>query len=187
MSAIIPTTPTWLLPFITPVSVNLNAEELRNETVVKAMLFLTKNGTFISVVTSRNPIDGKRLKFSVNSSWYGKRVPCIKGTEFDIKTHGVSIYWEEEGKLNKYVSHLTCFENRARLSFLSSFNFLKGKTIKEALDFLYCICEFANAKVRGDEKVAKSIFYKHPEVRGVAYQKWFANAILDAKGMVKKF
>lgn len=185
MSAIIPTTAT-LLAFISTVSVNLNAEELRNETVVKAMLMMAQNGTFVPVVASRNPIDGKRLQFSVNTSWYGNPVPCIKGTEVDVKTHGVSIYWYENGKLNKYVSYLTYFENRARLSFLSSFNFLKGKTIKEALDFLYCICEFANAKVRGDEKVAKSIFYKHPEVRSVAYQKWFANAILDAKGM-KKF
>ena len=33
----------------------------------------------------------------------------------------------------------------------------------------------------------KSIFYKHPEVHGVAYQKWFYNAIADAKGMAKKF
>ena len=187
MSAIILTTATLLAPFVTAVAVNLNAEELNTETAVKAMLFLTQNGTFVPVVTSRNPIDGKRLQFSINTSWYGNPVPCIKGTEFDFETHGVTIYWEEDGKLNKCVSHLTYFENRARLSFLSSFNFLKGQSVDEALAFLYCICEFANAKVRGDEKVAKTIFNKHPEVHGVAYQKWFANAILDAKGMVKKF
>ena len=186
MSAVILTIASWLAPFITTISVSPNAEELMAETAVKAMLFLTSNGTFVPVVASRNPIDGKRLQFSVNTSWYGNPVPCIKGTEFDFETHGVTIYWYEDGKLNKCVSPLAYFESRARLSFLSSFNFLKGKTVDEALAFLYCVCEFANAKVRG-EKVAKSIFYKHPEVHGVAYQKWFRNAIADAKGMAKKF
>lgn len=186
MSAVILTIASWLAPFITTISVSPNAEELMAETAVKAMLFLTSNGTFVPVVASRNPIDGKRLQFSVNTSWYGNPVPCIKGTEFDFETHGVTIYWYEDGKLNKCVSPLAYFESRARLSFLSSFNFLKGKTVDEALAFLYCVCEFANAKVRG-EKVAKSIFNKHPEVHGVTYQKWFRNAIADAKGMAKKF
>ena len=187
MSAVILSIAQWLAPFITNIAVNPNAKELLTETAVKAMLFLTKNGTFVPVVASRNPIDGKRLQFSVNTSWYGNPVPCIKGTEFDFETHGVTIYWYEGGELNKCVSPLAYFENRARLYFLSSFNFLKGKTVDEALAFLYCVCEFANANVRGDEKVAKTIFNKHPEVHGVAYQKWFYNAIADAKGMAKKF
>lgn len=187
MSAIVLTIASWLAPFIAVAPISTNSSELMEKTVVKAMLFLTSNGTFVPVVASRNPIDGKRLQFSINTSWHGNPVPCIKGTEFDFETHGVTIYWYEDGKLNKCVSPLTYFEDRAKLSFLSSFNFLKGKTVDEALAFLYCVCEFANAKVKGDEKVAKSIFYKHPEVHGVAYQKWFTNAIADAKGMAKKF
>ena len=188
MSAIIPTTATLMDAFISTVSVNLNAEELQNETVVKAMLMMTQNGTSIPVVTSRNPFDGKRLQFSVNTSWYGNPVPCIKGTEFDLKTHGVTIYWYENGKLNKYVSHLTYFENMANLSFLTSVGFLKGKTIKEAFKVIGKIAEYGNAMTLNNFAEANSIWKEMPTtIRGFVSTDWFTNAIADAKGMVKKF
>lgn len=186
MSAVILSIAQWLAPFITNIAINPNSEELLTETAVKAMLFLTKNGTFVPVVASRNPIDGKRLQFSVNTSWYGNPVPCIKGTEFDFCTNGVTVYWYENGELNKCVSTLTYFEDRARLSFLSSFNFLRGKTVDEALLYLDAICEYANDMAEGYETSAWITKEDNPHVESLLNQKWFTNAIADAKGM-KKF
>ena len=187
MSAVILTIAQWLVPFIPSVTVNINSVEMMEETVVKAMLMMTQNGTFVPVVASRNPIDGKRLQFSINTSWYGNPVPCIKGTEFDFETHGVSIYWEEEGKLNKCLSTLSYFECKANLSFLSSFNFLKGKTIDDAFRLLTCVAEYANAVVSRNNSVAEEMYNEFPEIRGIVSAQWFYNAISDAKGMAKKF
>lgn len=186
MSAVIATIAAWLAPFIAVAPISTNSSELMEETAVKAMLFLTKNGTFVPVVASRNPIDGKRLQFSVNTSWYGNPVPCIKGTEFDFCTNGVTVYWYENGELNKCVSTLTYFEDRARLSFLSSFNFLRGKTVDEALLYLDAICEYANDMAEGYETSAWITKEDNPHVESLLNQKWFTNAIADAKGM-KKF
>ena len=186
MSAVIATIASWLAPFIAVAPISTNSSELMEETVVKAMLFLTKNGTFVPVVASRNPVDGKRLQFSINTTWYGNPVPCIKGTEFDFGTNGVTIYWYENGELNKCVSPLTYFESRAQLSFLSSFNFLKGKTVDEALLYLDVICEYANDIAEGYETSAWITKEDNPHVESLLNQKWFTNAIADAKGM-KKF
>lgn len=159
-----------------------------NEKVIKAMLMMTQNGKFIPVIISRRLEDGKRLTFSVNTSWFGNPVPCIKGINGDIPTKGCTIYWEENRELNKCVTTLSYFEDMANLSFLTSVGFLKGKTIKEAFKVVGKIAEYGNAMTLNNFAEANSIWKEMPTtIRGFVSTDWFTNAIADAKGMAKKF
>ena len=158
-----------------------------NEKAIKAMLMMTRNGKFIPVIISRRLEDGKRLTFSVNTSWFGNPVPCIKGTNGDIPTKGCTIYWEEDRELNKCVTTLSYFEDMANLSFLTSVGFLKGKSVKEAFEVIGKIAEYGNAMTLNNFAEANSIWKeKSTTIRGFVSTDWFTNAIADAKGM-KKF
>ena len=162
-------------------------EELSTEKAVKAMLFMTENGKFIPVIISRNPIDGKRLKFGTNISWFGNPVPCIKGTDKDYPTHGVTIYWAENHQIYKVVSTLSYFEEVAKLNFVTSFGFLRGKTIKEALSLAVGVAGYANSVINEKEKYASVLMETSTKINSIVNQKWFINAISDAKGVAKKF
>lgn len=163
------------------------AEELTKEKAIKAMMFMTDNGKFVPVVISRNPIDGKRLKFGTNISWFGTPVPCIKGTDKDYPTHGVTVYWVENHQIYKVVSTMTYFEEVANLSFVTSFGFLRGKTLKEALSLEAVLTDYANSVVNGKEKYASVLKDTSFKIQKIVNQKWFTNAISDAKGVAKKF
>ena len=163
------------------------SEELTKEKAIKAMMFMTDNGKFVPVVISRHPIDGKRLQFGTNISWFGTPVPCIKGTDKDYPTHGVTIYWAENHQIYKVVSTLTYFEKVANLSFVTSFGSIRGKTIKEALSLEAPLADYANSMVNGKGKYASVLKETSSKIQKIVNQKWFINAIADAKGMAKKF
>ena len=163
------------------------AKELTTEKAVKAMMFMTDNGKFVPVIISRHPIDGKRLKFGTNISWFGNPVPCIKGTDKDYPTHGVTIYWAENHQIYKVVSTLSYFEEVAKLNFITSFGFLRGKTIKEALSLAVGVAGYANSVVNEKEKYASVLMETSTKINSIVNQKWFINAISDAKGVAKKF
>lgn len=163
------------------------AKELTTEKAVKAMMFMTDDGKFVPVIISRHPIDGKRLKFGTNISWFGTPVPCIKGTNKDYPTHGVTIYWAENHQIYKVVSTLSYFEEVTNLSFVTSFGFLRGKTLKDALSLECALADYANSMVNGKEKYAFTLKETSTKINSIVNQKWFINAISDAKGVAKKF
>ena len=175
-----------LAPAMTITRIRPYDEKLGQEKAIKAMLFMTNDGKFVPVVISRNPIDGKRLKFGTNISWFGTPVPCIKGTDKDYPTHGVTIYWAENHQIYKVVSTLSYFEEVANLNFVTSFGFIRGKTIKEALSLEAPLADYANSVVNGKEEYACVLKGTSPKINGIVNQKWFTNTIADAKGM-KRF
>lgn len=139
----------------------------KKERCYKAMLFINKKGDFVPVVTFRSPFVGKRIPHKVINN--GLTNQSVILTDDGWKpTDGVSILFIKEGIPHYRVDSLTSFEINEKLTFLTSFSWLKDENAYDvfaklaAFDELNYVMDFGEAGI-----------YEDYALTGVVRQSWF--------------
>ena len=101
-----------------------------NNLAYKAMLFINTDGEFVPVVIFRNPFEGKRVLHHVIGG-----VPCNNVEGNWSPSEGVSILWGmSDGTVHYTVTTATAWERFHKLTFITSFGWMKGWPAKAAFD-----------------------------------------------------
>ena len=102
-----------------------------NNIAYKAMLFINNDGEFVPVVIFRNPFEGKRVLHRIIAG-----VPCNKVEGNWIPSEGVSILWMMNGITRYTVTTLTAWERFHKLVFITSFGWMKRRSVMSAFKLL---------------------------------------------------
>ena len=110
--------------------VAVNDESIFDDNIAyKAMLFINNDGEFVPAVIFRNPFEGKRVLHRIIGG-----VPCNNVEGRWNPSEGVSILWGSDGTVHYTVTTLTAWERFHKLTFITSFGWMKGWTAKAAFD-----------------------------------------------------
>ena len=93
------------------------------------MLFINNDGEFVPAVIFRNPFEGKRVLHRIIGG-----VPCSRVEGRWNPSEGVSILWGSNEATRYTVTTLTAWERFHKLTFITSFGWMKGWTAKAAFD-----------------------------------------------------
>lgn len=154
-----------------------------NSIVYKAMLFINDSGDFVPVVAFRSPFEGKRVLHAV-VDYYGYPLSCIKQEGEWIPTNGVSILWGmRDGTARYTVTTLTEWERFHKLTFITSFGWMKGWSVKEAFNAISFFAYLGTDDYSTIEKWGGNV--DDDSILGIVRSGWFRNAYRDAMGMKK--
>lgn len=159
----------------------------KNEPCYKAMLFTDDNGNFVPVVTFRSPFMGKRIPHKVVNN--GLTNQSVILTDDGWKpTEGVSILFIKNGKPHYTVASLTAWELNEKLSFLTSFGWMKGWSAKDAFEAISFFSALGtNDALTGDYSTIEkwSIHIDDDSILGIVHSSYFRNVFNKAMGMKK--
>lgn len=152
----------------------------------KAMLFINENGEFVPVIAFRNPFEGKRILHRIIGG-----VPCNNVEGNWRPSEGVSILWGmNDGSARYTVTTLTAWERFHRLTFITSFGWMKGWSAKDAFDAISFFSALGtNDTLTGGwdySTIEKwSIHIDDDSILGIVHSSYFRNAFEKAMSMKK--
>ena len=156
-----------------------------NNLAYKAMLFINNDGEFVPVVIFRNPFEGKRVLHHVIGG-----VPCNNVEGNWSPSEGVSILWGmSDGTVHYTVTTATAWERFHKLTFITSFGWMKGWTAKEAFEAISFFAYLGTDNSATDgwdySTIEKWSVHVDDSILGIIRSGWFRNAYRDAMGMKK--
>lgn len=150
-----------------------------NNIAYKAMLFINNDGEFVPVITFRNPFEGKRILHRIIGG-----VPCNNVEGSWNPSEGVSILWgRPDGTAHYTCAPLTAWERFHKLTFITSFGWMKGWSVKEAFNAISFFAYLGTDDYSTIEKWGGNV--DDDSILGIVRSSYFRNAYRDAMGMKK--